>query len=113
MLPTFVDGRPNPEAVELDELIARPGSGRRATGASRPSMGGKRPAMPGSGSGSGRARCTVPRRVEVVERFEEERLLPAIYFVFSRAGCDEAVRQLPGRRVASDDARGASPRFAR
>ncbi len=93
LLPTFVDGRPNPEAVKLDELIARPGSGRRATGASRPSMGGKRPAMPGSGSGSGRAQLYRPTRVEVVERFEEERLLPAIYFVFSRAGCDESVRR--------------------
>src|ERR1017187_9310327 len=30
LLPTFVDGRPNPEAVRLDDLIARPGTGRRS-----------------------------------------------------------------------------------
>ena len=35
----------------------------------------------------------MPRRPEVVELLEEQGLLPAIYFIFSRAGCDEAVRQ--------------------
>lgn len=34
-----------------------------------------------------------PWRSEVAERLEREALLPAIYFLFSRAGCDEAVRQ--------------------
>lgn len=34
-----------------------------------------------------------PWRSEVVERLDREGLLPAIYFLFSRAGCDEAVRQ--------------------
>src|SRR5207237_10207553 len=31
------------------------------------------------------------RRVEVADRLEEERILPAIYFIFSRAACDDAV----------------------
>jgi len=35
----------------------------------------------------------IPWRSEVVERLERDGLLPAIYFLFSRAGCDEAVRQ--------------------
>jgi ATP-dependent RNA helicase HelY len=35
----------------------------------------------------------LPPRFDVVERLERERLLPAIYFVFSRIGCDAAVQQ--------------------
>ncbi len=34
-----------------------------------------------------------PWRSDVVERLERDGLLPAIYFLFSRAGCDDAVRQ--------------------
>ncbi len=36
----------------------------------------------------------VPRRDGAVERLDAEGLLPAIYFIFSRAGCDQAVGQL-------------------
>src|SRR5262245_11377387 len=35
----------------------------------------------------------VPSRVEVVDLLEEQGLLPAIYFIFSRAGCDRALAQ--------------------
>jgi ATP-dependent RNA helicase HelY len=35
-----------------------------------------------------------PRRSEVIERLEKEHLLPAIYFLFSRAGCEDAVEQI-------------------
>jgi ATP-dependent RNA helicase HelY len=35
----------------------------------------------------------VPSRVEVVDLLEEQGLLPAIYFIFSRAGCDGALAQ--------------------
>lgn len=38
-------------------------------------------------------RALVPSRPEVVERLDREGLLPAIIFVFSRAGCDAAVQQ--------------------
>ncbi|HEX6754831.1 MAG TPA: DEAD/DEAH box helicase, partial [Mycobacteriales bacterium] len=34
-----------------------------------------------------------PARVDVLERLDREGLLPAITFIFSRAGCDAAVRQ--------------------
>ncbi|MHB1166625.1 MAG: DEAD/DEAH box helicase [Candidatus Nanopelagicales bacterium] len=34
-----------------------------------------------------------PWRSDVAERLERDGLLPAIYFLFSRAGCDDAVRQ--------------------
>jgi ATP-dependent RNA helicase HelY len=38
-------------------------------------------------------RPSVPRRPEVLERLDREGLLPAITFVFSRAGCQAAVEQ--------------------
>ncbi len=45
----------------------------------------------------------VPRRDGAVEKLEAEGLLPAIYFIFSRAGCDQAVGQLlhSGLRLTS------------
>jgi superfamily II RNA helicase len=89
LLPSFVDGRPNPEAVRLDNMLARPGTARRGANGSRAALA--------SDSSQARARSARPqlyrpRRVEVVERLAGEHLLPAIYFVFSRAGCDESVR---------------------
>ncbi|MFL6240483.1 MAG: DEAD/DEAH box helicase [Actinomycetes bacterium] len=35
----------------------------------------------------------IPSRVDVIERLDNEGLLPAITFIFSRAGCDAAVMQ--------------------
>ncbi len=48
-----------------------------------------------------------PWRSEVVERLGRDGLLPAIYFLFSRAGCDEAVRQClhAGLRLTDPDER--------
>jgi ATP-dependent RNA helicase HelY len=40
-----------------------------------------------------RGRWLVPSRIEVVDLLEDHALLPAIYFVFSRAGCDQALTQ--------------------
>jgi len=56
--------------------------------------GGRRPnrrlqALLRKGRGRFR-RFVTPRRVEVVEHLRAEGLLPAIYFIFSRAGCDQA-----------------------
>ncbi len=90
LLPTFVDGRPNREAIRLDSLMARPGSGRRGGVGTAPGGGGG--TGPGGRSRMARAQLYRPRRVEVVDRLAGEGLLPAIYFVFSRAGCDESVR---------------------
>src|SRR5699024_7933960 len=39
-----------------------------------------------------RPRAQWARRQDVIEKLDDERLLPAIYFVFSRAGCDEIGR---------------------
>jgi ATP-dependent RNA helicase HelY len=47
-----------------------------------------------SGTGRGRpVRPSVPRRTDVLERLDREGLLPAITFIFSRAGCEAAVEQ--------------------
>ncbi|MFZ2502129.1 MAG: DEAD/DEAH box helicase [Nocardioides sp.] len=48
--------------------------------------------------GNGR-RVWIPSRVEIVERLEREGLLPAIVFIFSRAGCDAAVKQCLDARL--------------
>ena len=74
LLPTLIDGRPNAEASRLDASAVRVPRQRQR------------------GSGGGR-RLFTPRRVEVVDRLEDERMLPAIYFIFSRAACDDAVSQ--------------------
>ena len=64
LLPTFVrtDGRkkPNPRIISL------------------------------LSSGRNRRRFASPRRTQVVEALSDEGLLPAIYFIFSRAGCEAA-----------------------
>ncbi len=70
LLPTLVDDQPNPEASRLDdEAVHQRGS---------PSRG--RP----------RRRFFTPRRVEVIELLQDEGMLPAITFIFSRKACDEA-----------------------
>ncbi|MFD0801091.1 DEAD/DEAH box helicase [Streptomonospora algeriensis] len=40
-----------------------------------------------------KAKYAPPNRVQVVDELDREGLLPAIVFIFSRAGCDDAVRQ--------------------
>ena len=53
----------------------------------------------------GHRRVYVPRREEVVEVLAEQEILPAIYFVFSRAGCERSVRWLreAGVRLTTRD----------
>jgi ATP-dependent RNA helicase HelY len=74
------DGRPqlNPQLLRLargDDLAPRKGSGPARHGGRRPTG------------------FRIPRRPEVIERLDRAGLLPAITFIFSRAGCDAAVRQ--------------------
>ena len=61
---------------------------------------------PGRG-GRGGPRWKPPLRAEVVERLDREGLLPAILFIFSRAGCDAAVQQClaAGLRLTTPDER--------
>ncbi|GGO51496.1 helicase [Streptomyces lasiicapitis] len=54
-----------------------------------------------------RSRIWTPGRPEVIERLNAEGLLPAITFIFSRAGCESAVQQClyAGLRLNDDEAR--------
>ncbi|MBA2318838.1 MAG: DEAD/DEAH box helicase [Euzebyales bacterium] len=70
-------GVPNPEVVMLE---------RRSAPGGRPSRSGRRQ--------HGGARLRAPRRSELVAELRRRRWLPAIYFLFSRNGCDDAVGQL-------------------
>jgi ATP-dependent RNA helicase HelY len=57
------------------------------------------------GRGAQRPRFKPTSRIDVVTRLDSAALLPAIVFVFSRAGCDAAVEQCvrSGMRLASPD----------
>ena len=46
-----------------------------------------------------RRRFVAPRRLEVIEELAGNGLLPAIYFIFSRAGCDQAADTVAGARL--------------
>jgi ATP-dependent RNA helicase HelY len=72
LVPVLVDGRPNPEARRFDV---------------------DRPRHPGQRHDRRRRRFVAPRRIETVERLDDEDLLPTIYFIFSRAACDDAAAQ--------------------
>ncbi|MFE2560722.1 DEAD/DEAH box helicase [Streptomyces sp. NPDC059352] len=54
-----------------------------------------------------RSRIWTPGRPEVIERLDAEGLLPAITFIFSRAGCEAAVQQClyAGLRLNNDEGR--------
>ncbi len=72
MIPTLVRGGANPEGHRFTDERGGPRQGR----------------------GRPRRRWTTPRRIEVLEQLEDHDMLPAIVFVFSRAGCDDAAKQL-------------------
>jgi ATP-dependent RNA helicase HelY len=76
LFPTFVgegdDLRPNPEVARFDR------------------HGGRGPR---GGSARPRTRFRTPSRTDTVDLLADEQLLPAIVFVFSRAGCEQAVAQ--------------------
>ncbi len=69
LLPTLVDGRPNAEADRLDDEALH---------------------VRGTTRGRPRRRFFTPRRIELIERLQDESMLPAITFIFSRKACDDA-----------------------
>ncbi|HYZ92346.1 MAG TPA: DEAD/DEAH box helicase [Actinomycetota bacterium] len=89
--PLLEDGhKTNPELVTLwaRGTAAAARYGRYPPG--RPGYrGGNR--APGRPRRRGGSEVYTPTRVEVAEVLDREEMLPAIVFVFSRAGCDEAV----------------------
>jgi len=87
-MPTLVGGRPNHEGTRFD---APAPSGPRHEKWQR----------------RARQRWGTPRRAEVVEHLEGSGLLPAIVFIFSRKGCDEAARAVfeEGRRLTTSQER--------
>jgi ATP-dependent RNA helicase HelY len=92
----FVDDgqkRVNPELLRYSRDAAR----LDRSGRGRPPRGGHRPRRNGG--------AYTPSRIQVLQRLERDGLLPAITFVFSRAGCDAAVVQClsAGLRLTSRD----------
>lgn len=80
LLPILVDGRPNPEGrrFDADPRLAR---------------------YRGPRGPRERQRYRTPRREEVVDRLAAEDLLPAIYFIFSRAACNDSAALLRDANV--------------
>jgi len=81
LAPLISHGAPSDDALRIDQMVRRSGRTRMPS-----SMGtGRRQSMP--------LPVRSPRRIEMVELMEDEELLPSIVFIFSRAACDDAVRQ--------------------
>lgn len=81
ILPLLDDRQPSKEAHRVDERArraARQGAARQSYGADRRRL----------------SPYLTPRRAELAQQLDESGLLPAIEFIFSRAACDDAVRQL-------------------
>lgn len=88
--------RVNPDLMQLARAGGRSISARSARGR----RGGDRGRYHhGGGQGTGRI-----DRPEVVDLLHGKHLLPAIFFVFSRAGCDQAVRQVLRSGIRLTDA---------
>jgi ATP-dependent RNA helicase HelY len=78
---------PNPYVVSLSQRELRTREYRRRGSGRRQYQNISRPR-------EGHRRVYTPRREEVVEMLRRAGMLPAIYFVFSRAGCDRSVEFL-------------------
>ncbi|HEX5949284.1 MAG TPA: DEAD/DEAH box helicase, partial [Actinomycetota bacterium] len=87
---------PNPYVVSLGQRELRTREYRRRGDGRRQYQRISRPR-------EGHRRVYTPRREEVVEVLAEEDMLPAIYFVFSRAGCDRSVQWLTSSGVRLTD----------
>ena len=84
------DGRPGGEGLRIDQAVRRALQVRSAH-------------WQGRGRGA-RLPFRAPRRTEMVEELDAREMLPAIVFIFSRAACDDAVRQVVRDGVRLTDA---------
>jgi ATP-dependent RNA helicase HelY len=86
----------NPELVRLAQRDAAQGFAAGRSGSR---------SRPGAGKGGRPRRFPPPYRPEVIDRLDGAGLLPAITFIFSRAGCDAAVQQClaAGLRLTTAD----------
>ncbi len=99
--------RVNPELAQLVRGGASLGQYGNRGGSGRGRNGGRGRGGRGGGGGYGGGhRQSFDRmdRPEVVALLQEHRLLPAIFFVFSRVGCDQAVKQVLRAGVRLTDA---------
>jgi ATP-dependent RNA helicase HelY len=92
LIDTLVDGRPNPEGERFDVDSRAP---RRRGGPQ------------GRNRGRPRSSWYTPTRLDVLDVLEDDELLPAIVFIFSRAACDDAVKGCldAGVRLTSSEER--------
>ncbi|MDH3705253.1 MAG: DEAD/DEAH box helicase, partial [Acidimicrobiia bacterium] len=83
LIPTLVKGRPNREGYRFD------------------------PAPAARNRRRGGRRFLTPRRLEVIDSLQRADLLPVIYFIFSRAACDDSMQQCvdAGMQLTDDDER--------
>jgi ATP-dependent RNA helicase HelY len=81
---TLNDGFPNPE---VERYLAKAGGARLRDGRQRGSRAGR------------------PRRAEILRHLDDRNQLPAIIFIFSRKGCEEAVRSCVDQGVSFLDGR--------
>jgi superfamily II RNA helicase len=81
LCPLLTDkGQPAEEGLRVDQAVRRALQGRSAHWQPR----GRGPRLP----------VRAPLRTEIVEELDVRDMLPAIVFIFSRAACDDAVRQV-------------------
>ena len=91
LLPLLEDnGRPGTEGLRIDQAVRRALQGRSVHWQPR----GRGPRLP----------CRAPLRTEMVDELGRRDMLPAIVFIFSRAACDDAVRQVMRDGVRLTDA---------
>ena len=124
LLPMLVDGEPNPKGRRFDLPVAsrqprrpdrsrqpgRPDTSResRQSRHRREPGPSRQPAHPVRRGHHRGLPWRPPRRIDLLAEMSERSLLPVIWFVFSRKGCDQAVARLARDGVRyTDDAEAA------